>query len=131
MEDRRKLSIGILAGLALALIVVVIGVLSLDRDEPESSQAVPAEQAATGEQPADPEAVALFGDNCGQCHTLTVAGTDGDVGPNLDEDAYDRERVLDAIANGGRGSGAMAEDLLVGAEAEQVAELIAGDEPLR
>ena len=64
-------------------------------------------------------------------NVASVAGTDGDVGPNLDEDAYDRERVLDAIANGGRGSGAMAEDLLVGAEAEQVAELIAGDEPLR
>ena len=60
-----------------------------------------------------------------------MAGTSADVGPNLDGIEYDRERVLQAIERGGRGSGAMAPNLISGAEAEQVAELIANDEPLR
>ena len=131
MDGRRKLWIGIGAGLLVALAILVIGVLSLDRDEPGSSQAAPAQEAAAGEQAPDPEAVTTFGDNCGQCHTLTVAGTDGDVGPNLDGIEYDRERVLAAIENGGRGSGAMAPNLIEGEQAEIVAELIADDEPVR
>ena len=33
----------------------------------------------------DKEGMALFATNCGTCHTLAAAGTDGVVGPNLDE----------------------------------------------
>ena len=44
--------------------------------------------AATGEQkvPADLKAgQAIFQTNCGTCHTLYAAGTDGNFGPDLDE----------------------------------------------
>ncbi len=44
--------------------------------------------AATGEQkvPADLKAgQALFQTNCGTCHTLYAAGTDGNFAPDLDE----------------------------------------------
>ncbi len=44
--------------------------------------------AATGEQkvPANLKAgQALFQTNCGTCHTLYAAGTDGNFAPNLDE----------------------------------------------
>src|ERR671933_19031 len=33
----------------------------------------------------DRDAQALFHTNCGPCHTLAAGGTDGVVGPNLDE----------------------------------------------
>jgi mono/diheme cytochrome c family protein len=89
------------------------------------------ELGAATEGGVDEEAVVIFRDNCGQCHTLSVAGTEGEIGPNLDEERYDRDRVLTAIERGGRGSGQMAPNLIEGAEAEQVADLIAGDEPLR
>src|SRR5436305_13348539 len=34
----------------------------------------------------------LFATNCGSCHTLSHANTNGSVGPNLD-DAFRRDRV--------------------------------------
>jgi mono/diheme cytochrome c family protein len=33
----------------------------------------------------DEEGKEIFAGNCGACHTLSAAGTDGVVGPNLDE----------------------------------------------
>jgi DMSO/TMAO reductase YedYZ molybdopterin-dependent catalytic subunit/cytochrome c553 len=38
--------------------------------------------------------------NCGTCHTLGDAGTEGVVGPNLDEMAPDAARVEAAVTNG-------------------------------
>ena len=81
---------------------------------------------ATG---ANQEAIDLFAGTCGQCHTLTVAGTDGDVGPDLDDEAFTQQRVLNAIANGA-GGGTMSPGLLEGADAEAVAKLIATDDPV-
>lgn len=130
MDGKRKLSLGVAGALIVALVIVVIGVLSLSRDEPESSQ-LPAAEEAAAEGESNPEAEQIFVDNCGQCHTLTVAGTSGDIGPNLDGIEYDRERVLEAIEIGGRGSGTMPENLIEGEQAEMVAELIANDEPVR
>src|ERR1700712_4075950 len=58
----------------------------------------------------------LFQTNCGTCHTLYAAGTDGNYGPNLDEllapsgpTAADtikatEGRVLNAVENGVDGS---------------------------
>src|SRR5215211_2293639 len=34
---------------------------------------------------ADQQGLQLFQINCGACHTLAAAGTDGIVGPNLDQ----------------------------------------------
>ena len=50
----------------------------------------------------------LFVANCGSCHTLDVAGTDGSIGPNLDEAQVDEAEVLAKIAEG---PGAMPENL--------------------
>lgn len=129
MPETSKLTTGLAALVAVAVIAMIVGVVAVgDGDagpEPASELG-----AATGGG-VDEEAVVVFRENCGQCHTLSVAGTEGEIGPNLDQERYDRERVLTAIERGGRGSGQMAPNLIEGAEAEQVAELIAGDEPLR
>jgi mono/diheme cytochrome c family protein len=40
---------------------------------------------------------------CGNCHTLAAAGTDGKVGPNLDESKPSFEEAFDQVKNGGGG----------------------------
>ena len=37
---------------------------------------------------------------CGVCHTLSEAGTTGEIGPNLDTLKPDAERVKAAVSNG-------------------------------
>ena len=83
----------------------------------------------------------LFETNCGTCHTLYAAGTDGNFGPNLDEllaaagtPAKKEEieqlegRVLNAIDEGVDSSstpGRMPPGILSGEQAEEVAEFVA------
>jgi mono/diheme cytochrome c family protein len=75
----------------------------------------------------------LFVTNCGACHTLAKAGTDGVVGPNLDEllappsaSAPDpstiKPRVLSAINNGV--AGRMPKGVLSGEQADEVATFV-------
>jgi len=70
---------------------------------------------------ATAEGKQIFTQSCGTCHTLSDAGTNGQVGPNLDQLKPDKARVLNAIKNGGAGSGAMPANIVTGAEAEAVA----------
>jgi mono/diheme cytochrome c family protein len=83
----------------------------------------------------------LFQTNCGTCHTLYAAGTDGNYGPNLDEllaptgppegDAKTikgiKERVLNAVENGvnGEAPGRMPGGILNQEQGEEVAEFVA------
>jgi mono/diheme cytochrome c family protein len=89
-----------------------------------------------GGEGASPERVAasdegtklLFQQNCGACHTLARAGTDGIVGPNLDDllgqgtPEANRTRVLNAIRNGIEGR--MPAGILQGQDAEEVADFV-------
>ena len=63
----------------------------------------------------------IFTQSCGTCHTLSDAGTNGSVGPNLDQLKPDKARVQSAIENGGAGTGAMPANIVTGEEAEAVA----------
>ena len=86
----------------------------------------------------------LFQTNCGTCHTLYAAGTDGNFAPDLDEllapsgppegegskEAIDqtKKRVLNAIENGVDSTttaGRMPSGILNGEQAEEVAEFVA------
>jgi mono/diheme cytochrome c family protein len=67
----------------------------------------------------------IFTQSCGTCHTLGDAGTNGTVGPNLDQLSPDAARVQSAIENGGAGTGAMPANIVTGQEAEAVAEYVA------
>ena len=75
----------------------------------------------------------LFVTNCGACHTLAAAGTDGVIGPDLDErlappsasppdPATVKPRVLAAI-NGGLG-GQMPKGVVSGQQADEVATFV-------
>lgn len=65
-----------------------------------------------------------FSQTCGACHTLKAASTSGTVGPNLDMVKPSYTKVLEALRNGGLGSGTMPKNLYTGAEAEAVARFV-------
>jgi mono/diheme cytochrome c family protein len=83
----------------------------------------------------DYEGARLFTERCAGCHTLSVAGTEGSAveankreykdGPNFDQRKEDREQVLYAIRNGGYSSGPMPQNIVVGEDAEKVADFVA------
>ena len=78
----------------------------------------------------------LFVDHCGACHTLSAAGTVGQVGPNLGDIAVNEADVLHAIRTGGgrhaKGqgtgpSGNMPQNLVTGKDAQDVAAFVAAN----
>jgi mono/diheme cytochrome c family protein len=56
------------------------------------------EGEAAGDPAAGEEVFASAG--CGGCHTLEAAGSNGNVGPNLDESQPNAELVVDRVTNG-------------------------------
>jgi mono/diheme cytochrome c family protein len=98
--------------------------------------------AACGEQgiqlsKSDPnyEGAKIFQQRCSGCHTLAAAGTEGSAtnandreykdGPNFNQRKETKDGVLYAIRNGGFSSGPMPQDIVVGEEAEKVADFVA------
>lgn len=83
---------------------------------------------------ANQQGLQLFQINCGACHTLQAAGTDGIVGPNLDQllatgpktaqtVKANQSRVLNAVQSGI--GGRMPKGILQGAQAKAVAQFVA------
>ena len=76
----------------------------------------------------------LFADRCSGCHTLSEAGAQGSAfnvhdrervdGPNFNTRPVDRDSVLYAIRNGGFSGAIMPENIVVGEEAEAVADFL-------
>jgi mono/diheme cytochrome c family protein len=60
---------------------------------------------------------------CGGCHTLAEAGTDGTVGPNLDEAKPSKELAVDRVTNGQGGMPSFKDDLSE-AQIDAVAEYV-------
>ena len=77
----------------------------------------------------------LFADRCSGCHTLEPAGAQGSAtkvrdrertdGPNFNVRPEDRDSVLYAIRNGGFSGAIMPQNLVVGKDAEAVADFVA------
>jgi mono/diheme cytochrome c family protein len=122
-----KRSTWVMFGIAAVLFAVLVPAWAISREGggDASPQAVPEDES---------EAKDLFVTNCGSCHTLYKAGTDGIVGPDLDEilappspTPPDPEtispRVLNAIENGVEGK--MPADILSGPQAQEVANFVA------
>lgn len=113
-------------GLFAAIFVIAIPAWAISREGGGDAS----EQAVSESEEASKE---LFVINCGSCHTLAKAGTDGVVGPDLDEtlappgQTVDAEatktRVLAAVENGVEGR--MPAGILSGEQAEEVAEFVA------
>ncbi|MEP7225287.1 MAG: cytochrome c, partial [Actinomycetota bacterium] len=52
----------------------------------------------TADAPTDGKSI--FTASCGSCHTLADAGTEGAIGPNLDEAKPPKALVVDRVTNG-------------------------------
>ena len=124
---------------AFAAVVAVVAYMAFAKEGSDEAVAVPVESA-------DRASMEMFADNCGACHTLAAGGTDGVVGPNLDqilptqvappegsaeevakanEQAYQGVygRVLNAVTCGLEGR--MPAGILQGSDAQQVAGFVA------
>jgi cytochrome c553 len=67
----------------------------------------------------------LFVQSCKSCHNLDAVNARGVTGPDLDElGGVTKERVLNAIKNGGTGQNLMPALILRGEDAEDVAEYV-------
>jgi cytochrome c553 len=106
-------------GVGIAIPVLVIadreqakgGVSHLKSEEPSKN-------AAEGRQ--------LFMQTCATCHSLAATNARGVTGPNLDEiGQVTKQRIVEAIRNGGTGQGRMPPRLLQGEDAEKVGEYLA------
>ena len=79
----------------------------------------------------DTRGAELFAERCGGCHTLQAAGTEGTdpeervAGPNLNARRETKDQVLFAIRNGGFSGAIMPQNIVVGKDAEAVAEFVA------
>jgi cytochrome c553 len=105
--------------LYLALGVVIPAAVIAGRGEAEGGVG-----ALRGEKPTAQEenGKELFIQNCKSCHTLDAVQATGVTGPDLDDlGGLDRQRVLNAIKNGGTGQDRMPAGVLQGEDAEDVA----------
>jgi mono/diheme cytochrome c family protein len=120
MSKRPFVIFGIFA--AICLVVLPFWAIA----EEGSSDASPEGSVPAAEQ----QGLELFQINCGACHTLAAAGTDGVIGPDLDlllgtgaKNPGVVDRVYSAIVEGR--SGRMPKGILEGAQARAVAEFVA------
>ncbi|HWG57199.1 MAG TPA: cytochrome c [Gaiellaceae bacterium] len=96
---------------------------------PQTVEGTLPEAATTAEQPpaaeleGNPEAGAeVFAANgCGGCHTYGPAGSEGNVGPNLDESGTDYETAVQFVTNGAGAMPAFRDSL----EPQQIADVAA------
>jgi mono/diheme cytochrome c family protein len=88
------------------------------------------------ESSADEQGAELFAERCSGCHTLSAASSQGSKpegqvsggertnGPNFDTRKETKDDVLFAIRNGGFSGAIMPANIVVGEEAEAVAEFV-------
>jgi cytochrome c551 len=90
------------------------------------------EKIAVSQDDADYNGAVLFATHCSGCHTLSAAGTQGSgnrgertQGPNLNQRTETYDDALYAIQNGGFSGAIMPQNIVVGDEADAVAEFVA------
>jgi sulfite dehydrogenase len=113
----------VIAAALVLMLFVGPQLVAEDKAEPAPQEAVGASPYAGGTEAAlDGEA--LFTDNCGSCHTLSAAGTSGQVGPNLDEVSLDAVEI-EAVVRDGQGTMPAFEDELSDQDIAAVAAFVA------
>ena len=108
----------IIAVVLALLVVAAAGCGGDDDDGGAATTAATTAETTTDEGGAD--GAAVFASNCGTCHTLAAASSDGTTGPNLDDLMPDKETVEAQVRSGGGGMPAF-EGQLSDAEIEAVA----------
>lgn len=70
---------------------------------PPASPVPPAPPTVPAEAPVHLDGRSLFRVTCGGCHTLADAGTTGTIGPNLDKESPNSDKVRKRVLSGGGG----------------------------
>ena len=99
----------------LALVLVVaLPACGGEEDEsaqPETVEGTPPATEGGGEGNAENGKAVFASAGCGGCHTLADAGSNGAVGPNLDDAAPDEAAVAEKVRAGGGGMPSFADRL--------------------
>ncbi len=100
---------------ACALVVVALALVAAGCGGDDEDKATPTVTETTGGTETDEDGSttdeAVEGDvangeevfataGCGGCHTLSAAGTNGSVGPNLDDASPSYDKVVERVTNG-------------------------------
>lgn len=95
--------LAIVSWLAAAAVVVMlfVGPQPVADDKAQNEPGAAAYAGAASGAAADGKQV--FTSNCGSCHTLSAAGTTGQVGPNLDGTALSAAQIEAQVRQGGGG----------------------------
>src|SRR5919106_43664 len=108
-------------GLSTAAIAVALALGACGTEGMEVAEDDPTYQGAV-----------LFAERCSGCHTMKAVGAQGSAnrelrnqGPNLDERSETVDDVLFAIRNGGFSGAIMPQNIVVGEQAQAVAEFVA------
>src|SRR3954465_5192028 len=113
----KTLAIGswLTAGLLVLMLFLGPAVIANDKN---------GQAAATYGQSAGPDGATVFKGNCGSCHTLSAAGTNGQVGPNLANVSLSVTDI-ESIVRRGRGAMPAFDGKLSDAEISAVATFVA------
>ena len=120
----RKPATALLA--SAAAVAAVFGLIACGGGDSGSSSSTPATstQQASGGGSAASAGQTIFVQNCGTCHTLSAAGTDGNIGPNMNDISPDYATVKNQVMNGGGGMPAW-KGVLSDAEIDSVSKYVA------
>jgi mono/diheme cytochrome c family protein len=91
----------LLTVLGLAIAACGGGGGSSSSSSSSASSSSTASTSGGGAQSASAQGKQIFTSNCGGCHTLADAGTNGQVGPNLDDLKPSKAVVVRQVNNGG------------------------------
>ena len=121
--------------LALLALVLGVGAAACGGDDDNAADTTATEttteETTTGDETTTDTSTAagkeVFVANCGSCHTLSDAGTSGNVGPNLDTVGLAADEVESQVRSGGGGMPAF-EGQLSDEEITEVAAYVAAND---
>ena len=90
----------IVAGLFVVMLLVGPEVVAEDKGAPAGASAYVGGSGGGGGGGSSVDAKQVFVSNCGSCHTLSKAGTNGNVGPNLDDASPSADTVQQIVSSG-------------------------------
>jgi mono/diheme cytochrome c family protein len=107
MSDARRVAIPLAAGVVAAALAFVAVLLATRGDDSPARPSAPTPAAVAADKP-DPEGGRLVFARmgCGGCHRLAAAGSNGQIGPVLDQvlPNHTRQTLAAKIQNPGNGS---------------------------
>jgi cytochrome c6 len=109
----------------LLVLMLFLGPAVIANDDAKSASAGAAPYGKSTAPAAGADGKKVFQGNCGSCHTLSAAGTSGQVGPNLDDVSLPAADI-EATVRSGRGTMPAFEGRLSSEEIGAVAAFVAG-----